>query len=291
MDTPSAIGTDWHAADVKAALQKRGISLRALAREHDYSHIQRVLVSPWWAAEQLVAKALGVPAATIWPSRYVVARNRGKSMTRNQAALKLASKAVWRTGSARRTPGVFADLRQEVEALPLFAPSPADPFGDLPPSPPTEGLPPALAAASAALSAALHSPPGPASWPVVNTPALQAMLDREAAKGGRPSAVKPHQVVRLARFVRLGDTLTEAAAKAGLKRSTAQRVLSGQHEMAHHQAVTATGLSFPGRNAAQNPPKTSTRRDQAQAATHVAKRHENAAAADPVSFTQTGGAA
>ena len=83
---------DWHPADVKAALEKRGVSLRALAAEYGYSHIQRVLTSHWWAAEQVVAKALGVPASQIWPSRYAAPRSRGQGMTRNAAVLSLASK-------------------------------------------------------------------------------------------------------------------------------------------------------------------------------------------------------
>lgn len=95
MDTQtSAPAHDWHPADIKAALEKRGLSLRALAKQYDYSHIQRVLQGPWWAAEQIVARAIGVPAAKIWPSRYLATRERGRSMTRNQAALTLvASKA------------------------------------------------------------------------------------------------------------------------------------------------------------------------------------------------------
>jgi Ner family transcriptional regulator len=93
MDTQTnALASDWHAADIKAALEKRGVSLRALASEYGYSHIQRVLVSPWWAAEQIVAKALGTTPAAIWPSRYqnVDARKRAQAMTRNTAALKMA---------------------------------------------------------------------------------------------------------------------------------------------------------------------------------------------------------
>jgi Ner family transcriptional regulator len=60
-----------HPADVIAALRKRGTSLRQLAIHNKYSHIQRVLTSPWLAAEQLVAQALGVSPEEIWPSRYL----------------------------------------------------------------------------------------------------------------------------------------------------------------------------------------------------------------------------
>lgn len=103
MDTQRSADThDWHAADVKAALEKRGLSLRKLAKEYGYSHIQRVLTSPWWAAEQIVAKAIGVPACRIWPSRYQVARDKGQGMTRNATAVKklAASRRSSRRASA-----------------------------------------------------------------------------------------------------------------------------------------------------------------------------------------------
>lgn len=61
---------DWHPADVIAALRKRNTSLRQLAIQNDYSHIQRVLTSPWLAAEQIVARALDKKPEDIWPSRY-----------------------------------------------------------------------------------------------------------------------------------------------------------------------------------------------------------------------------
>lgn len=62
---------DMHPADVLAALKKRGVSLRQLAHKFGYSHIDRVLKSPWLAAEQIVANALQLDASQIWPSRYV----------------------------------------------------------------------------------------------------------------------------------------------------------------------------------------------------------------------------
>ena len=60
-----------HPADVIASLRKRGTSLRKIAIENGYSHIQRVLTSPWLAAEQLVAKALDKRPEDLWPSRYL----------------------------------------------------------------------------------------------------------------------------------------------------------------------------------------------------------------------------
>lgn len=84
MDTQKGISAqDWHPADVKAALEKRGVSLRRLAQENGYSHFQRVLTTHWWAAEQIVGKALGISPKKIWPSRYTGSRARAQSMTRN----------------------------------------------------------------------------------------------------------------------------------------------------------------------------------------------------------------
>lgn len=73
MDANKSTSTqgDMHPADVIAALHKRGTSLRKIARENGYSHIQRVLTSPWLAAEQLVAKALDKRPEDLWPSRYL----------------------------------------------------------------------------------------------------------------------------------------------------------------------------------------------------------------------------
>lgn len=68
---------------MKAALEKRGLSLRKLAHAHGYSHFQRVLTSPWLAAELIVAEALGIKAEKIWPSRYRLPRDRAQQMTRN----------------------------------------------------------------------------------------------------------------------------------------------------------------------------------------------------------------
>lgn len=82
MDTQKCMQqTDWHPADVKAALEKKGVSLRQLAKEHGYSHFQRVLTTHWWAVEQIVANALGKTAQEIWPSRYVTTRAKAQART------------------------------------------------------------------------------------------------------------------------------------------------------------------------------------------------------------------
>ena len=74
---------DWHPADIKAALEKKGVTLRKLAQAHGYSHFQRVLSTHWWAAEQIVAKALEMDPKDIWPSRYDKPRTNAKKRTRN----------------------------------------------------------------------------------------------------------------------------------------------------------------------------------------------------------------
>ncbi len=63
---------DWHRADIKAALEKRGWSVRRLSIASGYSSksLSLALRRPWPNAEALIADAIGVPAQRIWPSRY-----------------------------------------------------------------------------------------------------------------------------------------------------------------------------------------------------------------------------
>lgn len=93
--------SDWHPADVIAALRKRNLSLRQLAMQNDYSHIQRVLTSPWLAAEQIVAKALDKRPEEIWPSRYLnpADRQRAYQMTRK---IKLAKPRAGKSATGAR---------------------------------------------------------------------------------------------------------------------------------------------------------------------------------------------
>ena len=64
---------DWHPADIVAALRKAGWSLRRLSKHHGYSHattLAGALKSRWPKGERLIAEAIGVDPAEIWPSRY-----------------------------------------------------------------------------------------------------------------------------------------------------------------------------------------------------------------------------
>jgi len=74
MKTQRKPPADWHPADIKAALEKRGYSFRRIAREMGYAmkSCDSVLRRPFGPVEERVAEIIGVPAATLWPSRYLV---------------------------------------------------------------------------------------------------------------------------------------------------------------------------------------------------------------------------
>ena len=69
---PRGCGTDWHPADVLAALKKRGHSLAGLSVANGYhpTAAGKALKQPWPAMERLMAAAIGVAPQEIWPSRY-----------------------------------------------------------------------------------------------------------------------------------------------------------------------------------------------------------------------------
>lgn len=64
---------DWHPADIKAALHKRGITLAGIARAHglgDSSALSSTFTRSYPANERRIADALGLHPKDIWPSRY-----------------------------------------------------------------------------------------------------------------------------------------------------------------------------------------------------------------------------
>lgn len=64
---------DWHPADIKAALHKRGTTLSRVALDAGLtgsSSLSACLVRPMPANEKRIAAALGVEPAAIWPTRY-----------------------------------------------------------------------------------------------------------------------------------------------------------------------------------------------------------------------------
>ncbi|QIZ52310.1 transcriptional regulator [Dickeya zeae] len=64
--------SDWHPADIIAALRKKGTSLSAVSRQAGLSSatLSNALYHPWPKGELLIARALGVRPEEIWPSRY-----------------------------------------------------------------------------------------------------------------------------------------------------------------------------------------------------------------------------
>lgn len=63
---------DWHRADIKAALEKAGWSLRKLSVTHGYvaGVMVQALKKQYPKCELIIAAAIGVAPQTIWPSRY-----------------------------------------------------------------------------------------------------------------------------------------------------------------------------------------------------------------------------
>lgn len=63
---------DWHRADIKSALEKKGITLRDISRAAGLSpdSLRNVFTRSWPRAEQIIAQALETSPDVIWPSRY-----------------------------------------------------------------------------------------------------------------------------------------------------------------------------------------------------------------------------
>lgn len=67
---------DWHPADIKAALEKRGWTFARISREYGYrsNTARQVLRYRALPTERIVAEILGVSPEEIWPSRYTEPR-------------------------------------------------------------------------------------------------------------------------------------------------------------------------------------------------------------------------
>lgn len=72
MTSPNAL-TDWHRADIIAAIRKQGTTLAAVARDHGLASntLQNALRVAWPKGERIIANTIGIDAAEIWPSRYL----------------------------------------------------------------------------------------------------------------------------------------------------------------------------------------------------------------------------
>ncbi|EAQ65950.1 hypothetical protein MED121_02025 [Marinomonas sp. MED121] len=65
-------GSDWHRADIIAALKKRKLSVRELSRRSGLKEntLANALRSPWPKGEKIIADAIDTTPQEIWPSRY-----------------------------------------------------------------------------------------------------------------------------------------------------------------------------------------------------------------------------
>jgi len=72
METENRQETDWHKADIIAALKKRGTTLSALSRSVGLASntLANALVRSWPKGEAIIAGALDMRPSQIWPSRY-----------------------------------------------------------------------------------------------------------------------------------------------------------------------------------------------------------------------------
>jgi Ner family transcriptional regulator len=79
--------TDWHPADIKASLAKKGFTFARIARENGYvcNSPNSVLHKPWSQMERIVSNIIGVKASEIWPSRY---DRRGRPLKERTARIR-----------------------------------------------------------------------------------------------------------------------------------------------------------------------------------------------------------
>jgi len=64
---------DWHPAEIKCALHKKGITLAGIAKAYGLTNstsLSSCFTRSYPVAERRIAAAIGVSPAVIWPSRY-----------------------------------------------------------------------------------------------------------------------------------------------------------------------------------------------------------------------------
>ncbi len=81
----------WHKSDIKAALEKRGLTLSDLDKAHDLPKgmCSFALTRPHPKGEAAIAAALGISPALLWPNRY----NTDGTRKRPQPAANYRSRA------------------------------------------------------------------------------------------------------------------------------------------------------------------------------------------------------
>lgn len=68
----SNIDRDWDKADIKAAVEKKGLNFEIIGRNNGVSGstIREAFRKPYPKSERAIANAIGVEPSEIWPSRY-----------------------------------------------------------------------------------------------------------------------------------------------------------------------------------------------------------------------------
>ena len=99
----------WHKSDIKAALEKRGLTLSDLDREHSLPDgtCSAALRKPHAVGELIIAEALGLSPRQVWPSRYrddgIRLRPQPAANYRADGAGRSPSKTRARLNSARQS--------------------------------------------------------------------------------------------------------------------------------------------------------------------------------------------
>lgn len=73
MNGKEVVNTDWHRIDIVAALHKRGVTMRGLSTGAGLKPdtLKNALHRSYPKGERIIAGALNVEPANIWPSRYM----------------------------------------------------------------------------------------------------------------------------------------------------------------------------------------------------------------------------
>ena len=73
MERKEVMSADWHRIDIVAALHKRGVTMRGLSENAGLKPdtLKNALHRSYPKGERIIADALGMEPATIWPSRHL----------------------------------------------------------------------------------------------------------------------------------------------------------------------------------------------------------------------------
>lgn len=87
---------DWHPADIKAALEKAGWTLRQLSIAYGYAPdtLKNVLREARPVAQEIIGTVIGVKPQVIWPTRYDVAGAPRRELEKVESACSQPASAL-----------------------------------------------------------------------------------------------------------------------------------------------------------------------------------------------------